>query len=125
MAVFDVNNLKQINDNLGHEAGDEYIINCCKMICKFFKNSNLYRIGGDEFVVVMEFDDYEHKEEILDAMRNEMATIATKELPAHERISIASGLAIYDPDADFNISDVFQRADTAMYENKAEMKKNS
>jgi len=123
MAVFDVNNLKKINDGLGHEAGDEYIINCCRLICRFFKKSAVYRIGGDEFVVVMENDDYENRDLLLQSMRDEMAELASKDIPIYEKISIASGMAVYDIENDFIISDVFSRADAAMYENKAQMKK--
>ncbi len=121
-AVFDVNNLKSINDSLGHEAGDEYIINCCRMICRTFKKSAVYRIGGDEFVVVMENDDYVYREELLMNLRDEMELMKDRDLPACEKLSIASGLSVYNPDTDFNISDVFSRADAAMYENKNEMK---
>ena len=53
LAVFDINNLKMINDNLGHELGDEYIKNCCKLICTVFKHSPVFRIGGDEFVAIV------------------------------------------------------------------------
>lgn len=122
LAVFDINNLKNVNDSLGHEAGDDYIINCCRMICKTFKKSAVYRIGGDEFVVVMENDDYVYREELLQDMRDEMELMKDKELPIFEQISIASGLAVYNPAVDFNISDVFSRADAAMYDNKTEMK---
>lgn len=45
MAVFDLNNLKMINDTYGHEAGDKYLINGCRLICKHFKSSPVYRIG--------------------------------------------------------------------------------
>ncbi len=122
-AVFDVNNLKRINDTLGHEAGDNYIVNSCRMICKTFKKSAVYRIGGDEFVVVMENDDYENREILLKSLKEEMAELATKDLPIYEKISIASGMAVYNPESDFHISEVFSRADAAMYENKASMKK--
>lgn len=122
IAVFDVNNLKYINDNLGHEAGDAYIINACRLICKTFKKSAVYRIGGDEFVVVMENDDYNNREELLGHMQAEMKRLSETDCPATEKISIASGLAVYDMEQDFNISDVFKRADSAMYENKALMK---
>jgi len=49
----DVNGLKKINDTLGHKAGDEYICAACKMLCEYFKHSPVFRIGGDEFVVIL------------------------------------------------------------------------
>lgn len=122
MIVFDINNLKTINDRLGHEAGDEYIVNSCRLICKTFKKSAVYRIGGDEFVVVLENDDYENREILLYEMQQEMRSLQASSLPIYEKLSIACGMADYCPETDFNISDVFHRADETMYRNKAEMK---
>ena len=45
LAVFDVNNLKRINDSAGHDAGDDYLIRSCHLICNVFKRSPVYRIG--------------------------------------------------------------------------------
>ena len=50
--VFDVNDLKRINDTLGHDIGDVYIYNASMLICEFFEGSPAYRIGGDEFTVI-------------------------------------------------------------------------
>jgi len=122
LIVFDVNNLKVINDNLGHEAGDEYIINSCRLICRTFKKSAVYRIGGDEFLVVLERDDYIDREMLLNDLQVEMLRLKTANLPLYEKISVASGMAVYNPKEDFNIQDVFNRADAQMYENKALMK---
>lgn len=119
--VFDVNNLKCINDSLGHEAGDEYIINSCKLICKTFKKSAVYRIGGDEFVVVLERDDYNDRKKLIGDMQAEMIRLNTAETPICEKISVASGMAEYNAE-DVHVQDVFNRADAAMYENKAIMK---
>ena len=58
LAVFDLNGLKQINDTLGHQAGDEYIRKGCSTICSFFKRSPVFRIGGDEFVAIIQGPDY-------------------------------------------------------------------
>lgn len=66
MVVFDVNNLKQVNDTMGHDFGDILIIESCKLICKVFKRSPVYRIGGDEFVAILENGDYEHYNELLE-----------------------------------------------------------
>lgn len=122
LVLFDINNLKYINDNLGHEAGDEYIINSCRLICKIFKKSAVYRIGGDEFVVVLERDDYTDREKLYEAMQEEMEHLKNEDVPIYEKISVASGMAVYDFKEDYNVSDVFNRADAAMYENKAIMK---
>ena len=60
IAMFDVNNLKLINDSKGHDAGDSYLIRACRLICDVFKHSPVYRMGGDEFVAFLTGDDYEN-----------------------------------------------------------------
>ena len=62
IAMFDVNNLKLVNDNNGHDAGDEYLNRACHLICNIFKHSPVFRIGGDEFVAILTGDDYDNYE---------------------------------------------------------------
>lgn len=121
---FDVNNLKTINDNLGHEEGDEYIKNCCKYICDSFKHSPVFRIGGDEFVAILQGDDYNDRVVLLEQMRNGMSNMMHKidKLKATELISIASGMSEYEPGSSDHYSDVFRWADEKMYQNKFLMK---
>ncbi len=124
IVVFDVNNLKRINDQLGHKVGDEYIINACTLICKTYKHSAVYRIGGDEFVVILESDDYNARDELLSSISSKMEELQRADLPPAKRISIASGMAIYNSNEDSKVTDVFKRADAKMYENKSIMKAN-
>ncbi|MBR4145537.1 MAG: diguanylate cyclase [Lachnospiraceae bacterium] len=125
VGYFDLNNLKTINDKYGHEAGDAYIRNSCKLICDTFKHSPVFRIGGDEFLCIICNADYKHKDELLKSMRDEMEAREkdpVKYSPA-ARVSIASGMAVYDKEKDADVISVVNRADVLMYENKFEMKK--
>ena len=65
MVVCDLNGLKQVNDTQGHKAGDEFIRNACKVICDVFDHSPVFRIGGDEFAVILKGRDYERREELI------------------------------------------------------------
>ena len=114
--VLDVNNLKEINDTLGHEAGDRCICDACNIICQTFKRSPVYRIGGDEFVVISQDEDYEHTEKLVDiiAKHNEEAVV-------NGGIVIACGMAKFENDVD--VMSVFKRADKLMYDNKHYLKK--
>ncbi|MBR2697306.1 MAG: amino acid permease [Clostridia bacterium] len=58
VVVCDVNGLKNFNDTYGHKAGDEYIRKACKMVCDVYKHSPVYRVGGDEFVVIVRGREY-------------------------------------------------------------------
>ena len=68
IVMFDLNNLKMINDKFGHEAGDSYIVKNCKMICTTFKHSPIVRIGGDEFVAILTGKDLLNAEKLLKEM---------------------------------------------------------
>ncbi|MBR3039644.1 MAG: transporter substrate-binding domain-containing protein [Lachnospiraceae bacterium] len=122
LAVLDCNNLKQINDRHGHEKGDEYLKASCKLICTTFHHCPVFRIGGDEFAVVLINEDLENRKELLkkfDEVQIEMSNSALKEW---ERASIAVGVAVYNPENDKDVHDTFRRADEKMYENKRRQK---
>ena len=117
----DINNLKMVNDKWGHENGDTYIVKSCKLICDTFKKSAVYRIGGDEFTVVLEGDDYKNAEMLLSSMNKEMDRRKTIDAPEWEKVSIAAGLAYFTPE-DTCVTEVLKRADRTMYLRKREMK---
>ena len=122
VCLCDLNNLKLVNDNFGHDNGDVYIISCCKIICNFFKHSPVYRIGGDEFVAVLQTDDYDNLEQIKKDVLDFSIGEIKKELPLAEKKSFAAGFAVYDSSTDKTFADVMKRADTEMYENKRMLK---
>lgn len=117
VAVCDVNGLKYINDTLGHNAGDQYICDAAKIICDIYKHSPVFRIGGDEFVVVMQEHDYICREELLKMMRDR-----NEGIEVGEGVIIATGMAEFIPNEDSSVLTVFERADAQMYENKKELK---
>ncbi|MCR5390852.1 MAG: GGDEF domain-containing protein, partial [Lachnospiraceae bacterium] len=121
--MFDVNNLKSINDELGHDAGDDYLIRSSRLLCSFFKRSPVYRIGGDEFIAILEDEDYEKRHDLIKSFRDKTAAIWETESQPENRISIASGMSSYDSRKHSGYEDVAKEADQEMYENKKEMKK--
>ena len=118
IVIFDLNYLKVINDTKGHQAGDQYIKDGCSIICNSFKHSPVYRIGGDEFVAVLEGTDFAEREELLDKFEKKMSSNSMK-----GAVTIAAGCAVYDPENDRNVRAVFERADQIMYDCKKNMKK--
>ena len=123
IVMVDLNNLKKINDSFGHEKGNVAIKKICTMICHKFAHSPVFRVGGDEFVVIVENDDYEKAETLVTELRQEIDAIYGKEsLEPWERVSAAIGWALYDPVLDNSIESVFKKADEKMYENKKNMK---
>ncbi|MBQ9607390.1 MAG: GGDEF domain-containing protein, partial [Lachnospiraceae bacterium] len=123
IAVVDLNFLKRINDTFGHEKGNEAIRKICMITCKIFAHSPVFRIGGDEFVVILENDDYEHIEERIEDFQKVLQDIRDdSSLEPWEQVSAAIGWSMFDPVIDGNVDNVFKRADHKMYENKKAMK---
>ena len=124
IVMIDVNFLKRINDTYGHECGNKYLINACRLVCAVFGENRVYRIGGDEFVVILT--------DVLAPLGNYFVTEFNFEMNAKnsneslqpwEKISAAIGVANYESD-DKTAEEVFKRADAQMYENKLAMKAN-
>jgi len=120
MAMFDLNDLKRINDRYGHERGNEYIVNCCRLICQVFKHSPIFRIGGDEFVALLKGEDLERREALVAQLNAEIDKTRGSKNP-WERLLIAKGVAVRTA-GDTTPDDVFVRADKAMYADKRCMK---
>jgi len=117
LVVCDVNGLKHINDTYGHQAGDEYIIGACRMICDIFQHSPVYRTGGDEFVVILTGRDYLIRKELLLALHDRSVEHINT-----EEVVVSGGLSDYRPDEDTDFHEVLERADALMYEEKQLLK---
>ena len=122
IGVFDCDYLKQINDNFGHDKGDIYLQTACSTICHVFEHSPVFRIGGDEFTVIVQGEDFEHRDELLRQFETMCSTQRESAKERWEQISVSLGLAIYDPSYDESVEDVVRRADKLMYEAKRSRK---
>ena len=122
IVMADLNFLKKINDNYGHDKGNEYIVKMYSMIAALFKESPIFRIGGDEFLIIVQDEEMETFREYIKKIKDDMQKLMRdKYLEPWERISTAFGYACYDPDNDDSVASVFKRADGAMYEDKRRM----
>ena len=120
LLMMDVNHLKMVNDTYGHDYGDLYLLNCCRLICRVFQHSPVYRIGGDEFLVLLENSDYQKRDELL-AEFDRLSEESWKEKEFWKQLSVAKGLAVCSSD-DTTPEDLQRRADHMMYEDKKRMK---
>jgi diguanylate cyclase (GGDEF)-like protein len=102
-------------------VGDKVIAAAAKAISDVFKRSPVFRIGGDEFLAVLQYRDLEDCEELLKRLDAICANTFIKET-GNTPISIASGFAMFEADRDRCLNDVFKRADKAMYKNKRKIK---
>lgn len=122
VVLFDVNSLKLINDSLGHEAGDAYLVRACHLICDVFKHSPVFRMGGDEFLTVLAGEDFENREMLIKKINESMSPYSDIMPLPDDYVSIAVGIADFDPDNDISVYDVIRRADDMMYMDKTAKK---
>lgn len=115
--VVDVNGLKYINDTYGHEYGNKLITKTAVVIAEVFGHKNVYRIGGDEFAVIMRGVNSEECRELEQKFEERL-----KERDGEIRILAAIGSSVYDKNIDSDYESVFKRADGEMYKRKQKMK---
>lgn len=106
----DLNGLKRINDQQGHDSGDKYIRDISRIFSRYFRGDDLFRIGGDEFVFLCRNIPKRVFHEKLAALRRE----ANKAYP--ESLSLGQVWA----EGDVHIMDMVKQADKRMYQEKAE-----
>lgn len=123
--MFDLNNLKLVNDIYGHISGDEYIKKASECIESCFgKIGSCYRIGGDEFVTITKNKSYDF---LLSKINNEFSSFhsivkSNSKEDWTQYFGIAYGIAEYDKELDKSLNDTYKRADIQMYNNKKQMK---
>ncbi len=114
----DVNNLKQVNDTMGHDDGDMLIIDASTIIKATF-GDRTYRIGGDEFVALILEENEEKIEERITTFNNRVEKINLKK-KRYGELSIAIGVTKNEDGETF--AAVVDRAEELMYKNKNEVK---
>ena len=117
LLIFDLNDLKLINDTYGHDTGDLYIKKSCEIIAKIWPTVEIYRYGGDEFIIILEGDDYEERLQNIELFNKQIEeNIGTSE-PV-----VAIGFADYIKSRDNSLRSIFVRADEMMYNRKRKLK---
>ena len=121
--MIDVNFLKRVNDTYGHEEGNIYLQGAAELMAKVFGRDCLYRIGGDEFVQILEGKAQDGVEDRIRTFNEEVKKLqADDSLKPWEKVSAAVGIAKYDKGRDATAEETFRRADEAMYREKVAVK---
>ena len=116
VVVGDINGLKHVNDTLGHAAGDRLIKDACALICECFSHGAVFRIGGDEFVILLQGKGFDKMAESVNEL-NQKVESNIKE----GAVVVSIGYSVLTQE-DRQLRDVFERADKMMYERKQELK---
>lgn len=115
----DLNMLKNVNDQRGHAAGDEYIISLARLLVERFRDrGETYRIGGDEFATLLRNADVDALRAEMDELRAQALKIQVAGFP----LFFAYGIASFDPACDADVHDTMTRADAQMYAHKRALK---
>ena len=112
ITIVDIDNLKPVNDNLGHYYGDNVIIRVANYLAQSMPHSSIYRIGGDEFIVITE-KDYEEE-----ARKIERVVLFVDDVSDKYDVTFSLGKSFYDAKKDRTISEVIKMCDDIMYSNK-------
>ncbi len=125
ICFIDVNGLKQVNDILGHEDGDELILTVAEITKKIIREDDfLIRLGGDEFLLVFHGINLEKAEFIWSRVLEEFEKININEKRKYI-ISVSHGIVDNEVFGEGIIDKIIKKADKKMYEEKKEVKRNS
>lgn len=112
--LFDLDNFKKINDYFGHARGDEVLKQASQLVKNMLqKQGNLYRIGGDEFAILCQGEDFNHAYQLASQIH---ASFKGSEL--HEQHGITLSMAVAQKESDETIREWLGRLDSALYKAK-------
>jgi diguanylate cyclase (GGDEF)-like protein/PAS domain S-box-containing protein len=121
----DLDNMKKINDTLGHIQGDEALLETANMLKNTFRQSDIVaRIGGDEFAVLLVGSSEPIVDSIVITHIQDNLRIFNDQSDRSYELSLSMGVALYDPEHPLTINELLNQADKLMYEQKS-IKKNS
>ncbi len=116
----DVDNMKWINDNLGHKIGDQALADTANAMRETFRKSDiLCRLGGDEFAVLLRCDPKEECEKTIIKRFEENLQKAARQFGNVYDLQISTGIVKYSCKEPCSVEDLLAKADKLMYENKA------
>ena len=121
----DIDNMKWINDNLGHNAGDQALIDFASVLRKTFREPDIVgRLGGDEFAVLMHSTSKTDDRDIIVKRLQDNIKARNEQKNVNIILSISVGIVRYNISSSFSLDDIMSLADNRMYENKKKRKTN-
>ncbi len=118
LLFLDLNRFKEINDSLGHEVGDDALRQMARLLCKVFRNADIFaRLGGDEFVVLLPGIGPGLVPRVL-ARFDEALARFNLEAGKPYRLACSTGVAHYDPAMPPELELLLMQADRQMYDHK-------
>ncbi len=123
IVYIDVNDLKEINDNFGHVAGDEALKHVAKVLVDNVREiDQIGRLGGDEFCVILDEADTNSAKEKADELAR--AITDSPFIFDNQNLIVNVAVGVYTITGSEDVSQALAEADKDMYENKRQIKKN-
>lgn len=123
LCFIDVNGLKSVNDNLGHNLGDELIVTVAEVVKSTIRESDfLIRLGGDEFLIVLKNSDLQQSEMVWERIVKSFDHINETEDRSYI-ISVSHGIVDYSLESHSSVDNLINEADEKMYEEKQVIKR--
>jgi diguanylate cyclase (GGDEF)-like protein len=122
MLYADLDNLKEINDTLGHDEGDRLIRKTADILKSTYRTSDIIaRIGGDEFVVFPIGADEDQAAKTAKRLQENIENFNAKYNKRY-KLRLSIGIATYDPNSVQSVDELLAKADSLMYEHKKSKK---
>ena len=118
LVICDLDHLKEINDEYGHDAGDAALSDAARLIGRAFGPEHTYRVGGDEFAAILENRSEAEASLRMQNLERLIREFNQNEKPYEFELDISTGMAAFEPETDENFRAVFRRADQDMYSQK-------
>ena len=116
-AIFDIDHFKNVNDRFGHNAGDKALRIVAELMNKHIRKTDfLFRIGGEEFVLLLPKTELQHATPLVDKIRNSVGESKFHFKQEQLKLTMSGGLTTVSP-LD-SAEDLYERADKALYEAK-------
>jgi diguanylate cyclase (GGDEF)-like protein len=117
LVMFDVDHFKEINDEHGHQVGDEVLVAICRKVNETLREYDIFgRYGGDEFTILLPQTDLKHAYRVGERLEAGVQTIKLVSLQS-AKLSISVGVASRSP-TNKDLEALLRRADQALYEAK-------
>ncbi|MGS0693565.1 GGDEF domain-containing protein [Shewanella sp. 0m-4] len=120
MLILDIDHFKHINDNYGHEAGDHILQRCANLLSSIAGDNNIFRIGGEEFCVLVESASNKEAIALAESIRAQIASaifvVQDKSIDIEVGITVSIGISHYRQGMD--LSHLLREADLCLYQAK-------
>lgn len=120
--MLDIDEFKKINDVYGHQAGDQVIARCARLLTEFSRKSDtVAHYGGEEFITLVPRTSLSEVQSLAQRIKQEVSNtsiVLKDDSVVTFSISIGIGIAQIEKTQDHNIQDIIQRSDQALYKAK-------